>query len=258
MGVTVWHVLCTKLKGETFEDDGMQSLSTFQNFNGVCVRYSGEESVWSYVPCEGLISWGRWCTFLYQQQPDFVAFCTYCRPSCVFKHFTGSSTSACFSMPHHNPLISPSPLVMTSPSNSKTWSLLRGVSSTVSAYHLFPRKWTCAVFPWWMSFSGGSLLRGKPLCAYLSHSLISVSTFVPSETLTKFILLYPEWPPGSAHFPCVTSANQTHSFKTAFLALILFTFADPAADDPFRWRSVTVVRGKKGCFCLWQLHMQAE
>ena len=46
--------------------------------------------------------------------------------------------------------------------------------------------------------------------------LVSVSTFVPSETLTRFILLYPEWPPGSAHFPCFTPANQTRSFKTAF------------------------------------------
>ena len=55
------------------------------------------------------------------------------------------------------------------------------------------------------------------------HSLISVSTFVPSETLTKFILLYPEWPPGSAHFPCFNPANQTRSFKMAFSALVLFT-----------------------------------
>ena len=45
--------------------------------------------------------------------------------------------------------------------------------------------------------------------------------------------------------------------KTAFSELILFTSADPAADDPFRRRSVTVFRRGKGCFCLWQLHIQA-
>ena len=28
------------------------------------------------------------------------------------------------------------------------------------------------------------------------------------------------WPPGSAHFPCFTAANQTRSFKTAFSARI--------------------------------------
>ena len=44
-----------------------------------------------------------------------------------------------------------------------------------------------------------------------------------SNTLTKFILHYPEWPPGSMHFPCFNPANQTRSFKMAFSALILFT-----------------------------------
>ena len=34
------------------------------------------------------------------------------------------------------------------------------------------------------------------------HSLVSVLTFVLSETLTKFILLYPKWPPGGTHFLC--------------------------------------------------------
>ena len=163
---------------------------------------------------------------------------------------------------------------------------------------------------------------------YIIHSPVSVSTFVPSETLTKFILVYPEWPPGSAHFPCFNSANQTRSFKMAlFLALVLFTLGSrwfiSACEDvdstkqwpkeipkywqetcpnytvtdksiicsvglslrsleaktrrnlqstvpcaaalreticflPFRQRSVTVFGGGKGCFRLWQLHMQAS
>ena len=76
-----------------------------------------------------------------------------------------------------------------------------------------------------MPWDSPSLFTGswETLATYFHlHSLVSVSTFVPSETLTKFILLYPKWPPGSAPFPCFNPANQMRSFKMAFLALVLF------------------------------------